>query len=249
MRECLLAPARLSSMHVMWMRHGHPLRGLCRRLLVKICEEKRAHHPPKPLPPGETADEVHLNQAELGRLVQEAALSLGAPADGDQHPSRVLWQDQGSELIVNLSGVTARALPGVMLLEVPVHCDQVGDSVIRMAFAVGNDQRPAGMVSTTEARPRGPAAVVDVWGDALVAFGWHLVLKVAEAVAAEVGIDEEGDELVSAALTASGVGLSVLPMARHVFTRKLDPVVEQPLVLTRPAPYPPHPPRQVRGRP
>lgn len=215
-------------------------------MLVKICEERRAHHPQKPLRPGETADEVQLHQGELARLVQAAALSLGAPPEGDQHPDRVLWQDQGSELIVNLSGVTARTLPGVMLIEVPVHCDQAGDCLIRMAFAVGNEQRPAGMVSTTEARPRGPAAVVDVWGDALVAFGWQLVLKVAEAVAAEVGVDEEGDELVSVALTASALGLSVLPMARHEFTRKLDPVAEHPLVFTRPRPYPP---RQVRGRP
>ena len=44
----------------------------------------------------------------------------------------------------------------------------------------------------------------------------------AAGVAAESGRDEAGDPLVPASLKASPDRLSILPMARHAFTRKLD---------------------------
>jgi hypothetical protein len=84
---------------------------------------------------------------------------------------------------------------------------------------------------------------VDVWGDALVAFGWQLVLKTTEAIAAELGDDDDGTPLVAVALTASASGMSVLPMARHAFTRKLDakPRPGSPIIERRPDTQPGRP--------
>jgi hypothetical protein len=214
----------------------HPIRQLCRRLLWRLLHEKRAVQPSQPLKPGQTGAEVALNRSELSRLVRTAALNFVAPDEDKRRSDRVIWRDHDSELLVYLSRVIARTQPGAVLIDVPVHCDQVGDAMVHMAFAVGNERRPAGMIAATESKPRGPAAVVDVWGDALLAFGWQLLLKTTEAVAAELGHDAEGTPLVAVGLTASASGVSVLPMARHTFTRKLDPKARpgSPIIERRP---------------
>ena len=75
------------------------------------------------------------------------------------------------------------------------------------------------MLVATEDRPRGPAIIVDAWGDALVAFAWDVLLTVATAVADASGNDTDGAGLIPAALTASPDGLRVLTMSRHAFDR------------------------------
>jgi hypothetical protein len=200
----------------------HPIRNLCRRLLVRCVHQQRAVRPNRQLKPGETAAEVALNGGEVGRLARTAALNFVAPDANQQRPDRVIWRGHPGELLVYLSRVVARTKAGLVLVDVPVHCDQTGDATVRMAFAVGDDERPAGMLAATESKPRGPAEIVDAWGDSLIAFGWQVVLKMTEAVAAELGDDDEGTPLVAVGLTASEKGLSVLPMARHEFTRRLD---------------------------
>jgi hypothetical protein len=75
------------------------------------------------------------------------------------------------------------------------------------------------MLVATEERPRGPAVIVDAWGDALVAFAWDVLLTVATAVADASGSDKDGAGLIPAALTASPEGLRILTMSRHGFDR------------------------------
>ena len=75
------------------------------------------------------------------------------------------------------------------------------------------------MLCATEERPRGPAAIVDVWHDALIAYAWDIVLTVSAAVAAETGTDEDGAGLVPSALAVNADGLRLRTMARHGFDR------------------------------
>jgi len=75
------------------------------------------------------------------------------------------------------------------------------------------------MICTTEERPRGPAAIVDAWGDALIAFAWRLLLTVAARVAAQSGTDLDRAGLIPAAIRATKDGVVLLPMARHTFDR------------------------------
>jgi hypothetical protein len=102
---------------------------------------------------------------------------------------------------------------------VPVMCDEIGDTEIHVTFAVGTPDRPLGMVAATEERPRGPREIVDVWGEALIAFAWQIVLDVSAGTAAHAGEDTDGAFLLPAALASTGDGLTVLPQARHGFDR------------------------------
>jgi len=175
----------------------------------------------EPLPAGTTSSEATLAAKDLPGLVRTAALAISGFADAaaDRAPS-VLWRNGASELLVLPGGVQTKLADGIVALSVPVRCDQSGDAFVHMSFFVGAPDRPAGLVAATEPRPRGPAAVVDVWGERLVAFGWRIVVELATHIAAESGRDEDGAPLLPVAITATPRGLTVLPMARHAMDRK-----------------------------
>jgi hypothetical protein len=176
---------------------------------------------PEPLPAGTTSSEATLAAKDLPGLVRSAALAISGFADdaADRAPS-VLWRNGESELLVLPGGVQTQLADGIVALSVPVRCDQSGDAFVHMSFFVGAPDRPAGLVAATEPRPRGPAAVVDVWGERLVAFGWRIVVELATHIAAESGRDEDGAPLLPVAITATSRGLTVLPIARHAMDRK-----------------------------
>ena len=176
---------------------------------------------PAPLPAGNASGEVTLAVDALPRLVRTVALAvsgLDPDASVDQAPT-LLWRSGSSELLVLPAGVQTQLAEGVVAISVPVRCDQTGDTLVHVSFFVGEPARPAGLVATTEPRPRGPAAVVDVWGERLVAFGWQIVVALVTQIAAESGRDEDGAPLVPAAMSATARGLTVLPMARHAMDR------------------------------
>jgi len=84
-------------------------------------------------------------------------------------------------------------------------------------FAVGSDQAPAGLYAAASKRPTGPELVLDLWGDALVAFAWQCVLGIASGIAAATGKDARGNLLVPVELVAGARGVGIVPMARHRF--------------------------------
>jgi hypothetical protein len=154
---------------------------------------------------------VPVDAAAVQRLVATAARRDGADT--------VLWTSGDSEILVEVGGVKTELNDGLLLVTIPVRCEQAPSAHVQVAFAVGSDERPAGMVAATEERPRGPAVVIDIWGDALVAFAWQLVLAVTTALARESGKDIDGAGLVPAGVTVSADGLRILTMARHEFDR------------------------------
>ena len=188
-----------------------PIATLIGELLTQRAGATNPPAPSKPLPAG-----------TVGTLVPIPAQSFQqiftAVATQDNQGSQI-WVQDGSELMVMTGKVTVSLDDGIVVVTVPVSCDQAQGVSIQVPFAVGGSNQPAGMVAATEDRPRGPAVVVDVWGDALIAFAWRVLMTVAARVAGQSGVDEDGAGLVPIALTASKDGLSVLPIARHPFDR------------------------------
>ena len=92
---------------------------------------------------------------------------------------------------------------GLIRVTLPVRCDQTGDAVIEVVFAVGSAKEPSGLYASTYRRPNGPALIVDTWGEALVAFAWQCVLGMVTGIAGAVGKDTRGNVLVPAELIAA----------------------------------------------
>ena len=165
----------------------------------------------KPLPPGATGAEVPIPAAAFQQLITAAAT--------ENNKGAVVWVNGGCELLVITGKVQARLDDGLILISVPVSCDQAASSTIQVPFAVGGKDSPAGMICATEDRPRGPAAIVDVWGDALIAFAWRILLRVTTRAAAQSGVDQDGAGLIPVSITAAKDSLALLPIARHTFDR------------------------------
>jgi hypothetical protein len=181
--------------------------------------------PPDPLDPGGLAPEVPVGRRTVQELVTTAALfAVGLLGDdGRPRGEAVVWAEHDRELLVLVAKVQVRLAPGVVAVAIPVRCEEIGDAEVHVTFAVGSPDRPAGLLVATEERPRGPQVVVNLWGEALVAFAWKVLLDVAAHVAFAAGDDKDGQRLVPAAISAGKDGITVLPQARHGFNRVIRP--------------------------
>ena len=130
-----------------------------------------------------------------------------------------MWEDGDDQLLVHVGKVIVSVRRGLVLVSIPVACDQTGSATIQVPFAIGDEERPAGLLVATGTRPVGPAAVVDVWGEALTAFAWQTLLKVLTRLSFQAGTDQDGTGLIPVAIEASENSLNVRTLARHAFDR------------------------------
>ena len=131
--------------------------------------------------------------------------------------TEVVWAEGADELVVDPAGVAVETATGAVRVSVPVSCDEARADTVRVTFAVGAPDRPAGLVAAAARRPEGPPVVVNRWGDALVAFAWSVLLGTVNGVAGATAIDRTGAPLVAAELVATPAGLTIVPQARHRF--------------------------------
>jgi hypothetical protein len=179
--------------------------------------------PIKIVPPGGLVHPIRVPIADVGKLAVVAARhSSGLPRAG--RTNEAVWTKGDSELVIGIGAVDVQTADGVIVVTIPVRCDQTGQSQVHVSFAVGDAKQPAGLYAATQRRPQGPAAVVDTWGEAIVAYAWQVVLQLANGLAGAAGRDAQGSRLVAAQLQASATGLNVLPMARHRFSGAITAV-------------------------
>ena len=170
---------------------------------------------------GATAAPMTIGPDDLERLVPAAAIAAAGlgPARTPSPPPPVLWEQDGSALLVQVAGVRAQLGDGYVDIVIPVTCDQTGPTEVTVTFVGGSAARPAGGVMTTEDHPRGPEVVVERWPEPLVAFAWATLVGATSALSGAVGVDTSGRALVPAAVTFAPNGLTVVPIGRHAFVQ------------------------------
>lgn len=170
--------------------------------------------PTRPVPAGRKGAVLPLNSSALAALVQLAALRR---TEGE---ATIVWDDGVNLLAVHAAKVRTVVTDGMVRVLVPVACDQTR-ATMEIAFAVGSEQRVAGMIAATADRPAGDALIARVWGDALIAFAYGMILDLADSLAGASGRDERNDRLVPRALVARRGQLSVETQARFAYDRGL----------------------------
>jgi hypothetical protein len=166
---------------------------------------------------GQISQPVRVEAASLSQLLIAAAKR----ASGFLGPTRrteIVWIDGDRQLAINLAELKGEVGDGHVRVRIPVRCDQTGRGVVDVVFAVGSKAQPSGVYASTYRRPDGPALVVAVWSEALVAFAWQCLLDVVSGIAAATGKDQGGNLLVPVDLVAMAGALEILPMARHRFS-------------------------------
>jgi hypothetical protein len=188
-------------------------RWLCRLLLKAVrwvCPERAGAR--ESLPPGAVADAVEIEDGHFEQLARAAV----APAE---EARSVVWRDADAEVVVHLDRTRVRARDGLVLIGLTLESDQTGVAEVVVPFAVGTDERAAGMVAATERKPRGPDVLVTRWGDAIIATAWLAFVETAASIARLRGSDLEGEPLRPGAFSARSGQITVVPQARHVFER------------------------------
>jgi hypothetical protein len=184
-----------------------------------IAEERRANRlpaPPRQLAEGESSHPVFLETpraSEFLRIAAKRAAGLFRPTKRTE----VVWVQGDSELAIDLVKLDVKLGDGLIVVLIPVRCDQTASAMVEVAFAVGSADDPAGLFASTYRRPNGPPLVIAAWGEALVAFAWQCVLGMISGIAGATGKDARGNILVPVEITASDAGLQIVPMARHRF--------------------------------
>lgn len=163
------------------------------------------------VPPGGTADPVTLPASAVTGLAI-AAIGARHAVPGQPPPAQVIWHDGDSEVLVHLDKTQAVLFPGLVLIALTLEADETGPGQLVVAFAVGS---PAGLVAVAEARPRGPAQLVDRWGEAATAAAWLALLDMAHGMALQSGTDTAGARLIPGAISCDGSVLGVTPQARQ----------------------------------
>lgn len=183
----------------------------CKRLLAELRKNCPGLIPPDPLGPGQVGPEIPVDPENTRTLIR-AALK---PSRGEL----LRLRDADNELLVDVARIDVRLGDGLIVVAIPVRCDQVKRATIQVPFAVGSSKRRAGLVAATESSPRGPLVITQIWGEALTVLAWQALLGVSAVLAAESGRDLDGAGLIPIGLTATENGLQVLTMARHAFDR------------------------------
>jgi hypothetical protein len=158
--------------------------------------------------------EVPVKQA-VPLLQRTTRLVADLPTTGSR---TVVWVSGADELQVATDKVTLACSPGLVMVTIPVDCDQLSGRVRRavdVPLAVGTAEQPRGLMMATVTTPRGPDVVVELWADSLRAFAWESVLTLAREITKAAGHDREGRPLVPAAIGAEDGVLLIRPMAAH----------------------------------
>ena len=169
--------------------------------------------PGKPLPPGWTGPPLPVKSSVLTGLVRAALVP--SPDRGS-----VVWQDRDSEVIAHLGETRVEVLEGLVLVGIPLECQETGRVELTTPFAVGAAGKLAGMIAVTERAPRGPPLLVSAWGEAVIAAAWRALVEVTTRLAGQAGNDAEGDRLIPGAMVAGKGVLEIIPQAMHPFDRK-----------------------------
>ncbi|MEO7421050.1 MAG: hypothetical protein ABIU87_01485 [Ornithinibacter sp.] len=157
---------------------------------------------------------VTVKAAEATRMLR-SVIRFVADVPANSSPI-VVWEQEGSELWVDISTVALTCIPGVVRVSVRVGCDQLPErAVISVPFGVGTPSAPTGLVMSSLSRLDGPEIVTGRWTAALTAFTWESILELARRICAELGKDAAGLPLIPGSLAAGSQTLVVQPMSRN----------------------------------
>jgi hypothetical protein len=151
-------------------------------------------------------------------LLPALTVAAGAAAGDNSLTARpLLWDNGVDQLLVHLNKASVVLADGVVDLHFAVECDQTGVAEVVATYVTASPDKPHGFVFATEDKPRGPAVVVQVWGEALVALGWRALVELARMVAGTRGTDNTAEPLVASTVVATANGLAITAMGAQRF--------------------------------
>jgi hypothetical protein len=161
-----------------------------------------------PIAPGKLHPLPNLVRSRVERLFRLALFRIcrGTSSSIEQD---VLWVDGDDEVLLYVGRSCVRTGERMIVVEIPLYYDQIGDTQVVISFITNTSDDLIGLIAATETKPRGEAAVIDLFGDALVACAWAALVETINAWAGVVGEMQLGVKLAPAGLAATKAGLVI----------------------------------------
>lgn len=211
-RYSLIDETRKTISRSEWTKYGEEqLSRKCRELLEKLKKTCPQLNLETPLKPGEVLGELSVKPKQLQSIVSIAS--------GTKDNPEVVWCDGTNELLVEMAGISVKTADELVLITIPVSCEETGSTIVQVAFATGSAENPAGLVFATDTIPDGPPEITEIWGESLIALAWKSITVALSAMAGAAGTDLDGAGLIPAGLSADRSGVKLIVMARHEMDR------------------------------
>lgn len=192
---------------------GTNLGAVANGALAGLRDEVPDLFPDKPLSVGDIGPALPLRGETLERLSRLAAGSIAFPAaDDPAETEAILWDDGTSELLVFPGKVRTTTTDRILTVIMPVVTD-AGETEMTIPFAIGSKDRVAGLLAAAPDRPRGDPLIAEVWGEALIAFAYKMILEIADKIAGASGRDAANNRLVAQSLSLEDGALVIQPQA------------------------------------
>jgi len=121
---------------------------------------------------------------ELRVHLREVERAIAARLSGSSGSERVVWAQEGSELLVHVDSLRAQLTGGYLVTSFTVECVETGRHDARVLLFLGQADSSDGLAAGAGLDPDLDARIVSTWGEALVHAAWEGVLDVVEAAIA-----------------------------------------------------------------
>jgi hypothetical protein len=163
--------------------------------------------------PGQLRDISELQRTDADQLFR-AAFLRACNVDPRIADRGLLWRDGDNEMVLVVDKVAISTTDRLIVVSLPIYTDQSGDATVAIPFVTNPADSALGLIASSEAKPRGPKAVVDIFGDALIAVAWAALVETAAAWAAAAGEAGGHGRLAPAGLVATRTGFLVSAQGR-----------------------------------
>ena len=124
-----------------------------------------------PIPPGIGDLNQSSDELPISDLIERLKFGLGS---GDAGP--VVWQEDGSSILIHNESVRAHTDSPNLLVELDVDCDQTGNQTISFKFNIGSGS-PRNLDASSEVVPEGSKLIVGRWGVIMQEIIWHIITE------------------------------------------------------------------------
>jgi hypothetical protein len=128
--------------------------------------------------------QISFDTQKLTTAIQNKLLPSGETG------SAIIWVDGDSEVIVQVNRLRLALKPGLILIELAMAEDELGEATLVVPFRVGQEPAEAVLLAVTEDLPRGNSALSLRWGQITQGLLWEAI----QAIGRERWQNESGSE-------------------------------------------------------
>ena len=153
---------------------------------------------------------VSLSATQLAARMQDRLRGLTAAA-----PMTVLWEQQGSRVLLYIDSLKVRVLSGWLLCNLDLQADETGRQTLQFVLYIGSSVQGDGLRAGASVKAATPQAsqLAAIWGSSIQRVLWDAVLDGLEAFVGQAGSQYAGVPIAIQGFLGAQDALSAIVIA------------------------------------